>query len=156
MSNGWLSQAATLADKGRRRPIRMMMRTFRYVLRLIYALEALGFFSFAFFVLRQSKQIAGASYLHLGRHSILGLFSVSVVLAVLAAIAAWRLECGDPLGRWSLLAASIFNLLLFPVGTVVAVAGIFYFVRDPAIDRTPDYKHQPVAGDGTSKWSGAV
>jgi len=132
------------------------MRAFRYVLRLIYALEALGFFSFAFFVLRQTKQITAASYLHLGRQSILGMFWLSVVLAALAAIAAWRLESGDPLGRWSLLAASIFNLLLYPAGTVVGVAGIFYFVRNPPIDQTPDRQHHPVAGDGTSKWSGVV
>jgi len=156
MSNGCSSQAATLADKGRRLPIRLVMRPFRQMLRMTYALEALGFFTFAFFLLRQPKQVIAATYPHLGQYSILGLFWFSVVLALLSAIAAWRLDQADPLGRWSLLAASIFNLLLFPMGTMVAVGGIFYFVRNPTIDQTPDRKHQPVAGDGTSKWSGAV
>jgi hypothetical protein len=103
------------------------------------------------------KLIAAAHpILHLGRHSILGLFCLIVLVAVLDAMAAWRIERGDPLGRWSLLAASIFDLPLFPVGTVVGAAGIFYFIRNPAFDPMLDRKYQPIAGDGTSKWSGAV
>jgi hypothetical protein len=129
------------------------MRILRYVLRLIFALEALGFLSLAFFTLRQSSTIAAAPRLHLGPHSILALFCFILLLALLAALAAWRLEQPDPLGRWSLLAASIFNLLLFPVGTIVAVAGIFYFIRNPAIDAPLHRKHQPIAGDGTGGWS---
>jgi hypothetical protein len=132
------------------------MRILRYVLRLIFALEALGFLSLAFVTLRHSGVIATNPRLHLGPHTILALFWFIVLLAVLAAIAALRLEQGDPWGRWSMLAASIFNLLLFPVGTIVAVAGIFYFVRNPAIEAPIHRKHQPVAGDGTSKWSGTI
>jgi hypothetical protein len=132
------------------------MRVFRYILRLIFALEALGFLSFAFFTLRHSTVIAANPRLHLGRHSILEIFWLTVLLAALAALAAWRLERGDALGRWSLLASSIFNLLLFPVGSVVAIAGIFYFIRNPPVDALPVRKHQPIQGDGTSKWSGAV
>jgi hypothetical protein len=130
------------------------MRYLRYILRLVYALEALGFLSLAFFTLRQST-LAGRR-LHLSPHSILELFWFIVLLSVLAAIASLRLERGDPLGRWALLASSIFNLLLFPVGTVVAVAGIFYFVRNPEVDPPRDRKHQPIEGDGTSKWSGTI
>ena len=142
------------------------MRALRYVLRLIFALEALGFLSLAFYALRQSKSIAGRTMVdsaitanprfHLGQHSILAVFCFIVLLALLAATAAWRMEHGDALGRWSLLGASIFNLLLFPVGILVAVAGIFYFVRNPAIEPKAYSKHQPIAGDGTSKWSGIV
>ncbi len=132
------------------------MRALRYVLRLIFALEALGFFSLALVTLRHSSAIAASPRLHLGPHTILALFLFIVLLAVLAAMAAWRLEQGDPLGRWSLLAASIFNLLLLPAGTIVAVAGIFYFIRNPAVDAPLPPKHQPIAGDGTSKWSGAI
>ncbi len=130
------------------------MRALRYILRLIFALEALGFLSLAFLTLRQSKVIAPR--LHLGQHSIQEVFCFISLLSLLAAMAAWRLERGDPLGRWSLLAASIFNLLLFPVGTMVAAAGIFYFVRNPTIGLKPERKHQPIQGDGTSKWSGTV
>src|SRR5580698_6816353 len=132
------------------------MRPLRYILRLIFALEALGFLSLAIFTLRQSNTIAASQRLHLGQLSILGLFWFILLLAALAALTACRLERGDPLGRWSLLAASIFNLLLFPVGSVVAIAGIFYFIRNPPIDSPPVRKHQPIQGDGTSKWSGAV
>ncbi len=133
------------------------MRALRHVLRLIFALEALGFLSLAFFVLRLSKLAATTSLrLHLGHHSITELFCLMVLLAVLAAIAAWRLGRGDALGRWSLLAVSIFNLLLFPVGIAVAAAGIFYFARNPPMDPRFNRKHQPIEGDGTSKWSGPV
>jgi hypothetical protein len=132
------------------------MRAFRYILRLIFALEALGFLSLALLTLRQPKALAVSARLHLGPHSILAVVGFIFLLAVLAALAAWRLERGDPLGRWSLLSASIFNLLLFPVGTMVAVAGIFYFVRNAAIEPKSEIKHEPIAGDGTSKWSGAI
>jgi hypothetical protein len=137
------------------------MRALRYILRLIFALESLGFVSFAFFTLRhasliQSRLLAANPTLRLGPNTTLEIFGFALMLAMLAAVAAWRLERGDPLGRWSMLAASIFNLLFFPVGTVVAVAGMFYFVRNPSVAPTPARKHQPIAGDGTSQWSGAV
>jgi hypothetical protein len=132
------------------------MRSLRYVLRLIFALEALGFLSLAFFTLRHSNVIATAQRFHLGRYSTQEFFWFILLLAVLDAIASWRLERGDPLGRWSLLAASIFNLLLLPVGILVAAAGIYYFVRNPAVDPKLYLKHRPIAGDGTSKWSGII
>jgi Zn-dependent protease with chaperone function len=155
MSIGGHSQVATLAFNSDLQPIPFVMRILRYVLRLIFALEALGLLSLAFVTLRDSGAIAAASRLHLGTHSILALFCFIVLLAVLAAITSWRLERGDPLGRWSLLAASIFNLLQFPVGTFVAVSGIFYFLRNPTIDAPLHRKHQPIDG-GASKWSGAI
>ena len=153
-----VSQVVALEEKPLLQPISLLMRAFRHVLRLIFALEALGFLSLAFFVLRLSKLAATTSLrLHLGHHSIAELFSLMVLMAVLAAIAAWRLGRGDALGRWSLLAVSIFNLLLFPVGIVVAAAGIFYFARNPPMDPRFNRKHhQPIEGDGTSKWSGPI
>jgi hypothetical protein len=133
------------------------MRSLRYILRLTFALEAVAFLSIALFTFRQFNVIAATHpQFHLGRHSLLELICFIVLLALLAAIAAWRIERADPLGRWSLLAASIFNLALFPIGTCVALGGIFYFVRNPTIDPTLLRRHQPIAGDGTSKWSGAV
>ena len=133
------------------------MRALRYVLRLIFALEALGFLSLAFYTLRRST-VLGSSLqrFHLGGRSILDLFWFLVFLSLMDALAAWRMEHGGALGRWSVLAASIFNVLLFPVGTIVAAAGIFYFVRNPAIEPKTYLKHRPIAGDGTSKWSGTV
>jgi hypothetical protein len=132
------------------------MRHLRYILRLAFALEALGFLSLAFFTLRESKVIVAAQRFHLGRHSMLELFWFIVLLSVLSAMASWRLERGDPLGRWSLLAASIFNLILFPVGTLVAIAGIYYFIRNPEVEPSVQRKHRPIAGDGTTKWSGTI
>lgn len=132
------------------------MRALRYVLRLIFALEALGFLSLAFYTLRRSNALAAVSDFHLGPHSVLALCAFIVLLALLDGLAAWRLESGDPLGRWSLLAASIFNLLLFPMGTIVGIVGIFYFLRNPAVEPLIDRKHQPISGDGTSEWSGTV
>ncbi|MGA2880149.1 MAG: M50 family metallopeptidase [Bryobacteraceae bacterium] len=132
------------------------MRALRYVLRLIFALEALGFLSLAFYTLRRSTVIGAIERFHLGAHSILELFWFLILLSVMDALAAWRMEHGDSLGRWSLLAASIFNLPLFPVGTIVAAAGIFYFVRNPAIEAKSYLNHRPIAGDGTSKWSGTI
>ena len=61
-----------------------------------------------------------------------------ILLAVVSAIAALRLKGQDPLGRWSLLAASIFNLMLFPFGVVVAAAGIYYFMRNPEVQPKVD------------------
>jgi hypothetical protein len=133
------------------------MRSLRYILRLTLALEAVGFLSLAFFTFRKSKVIAEANpRLHLGRLSLVEFFAFMVLLGLVAALAAWRINRADPLARWSLLAASIFNLPLFPVGTTLAVAGIFFFVRNPTIDPLLDRKHTPVVGDGTTKWSGAV
>jgi tetratricopeptide (TPR) repeat protein len=134
-----------------------VMRSLRYVLRLIFALEAVLFLSIAFFTLSQFNRLAVVNpHFHLGRFALMELICFIVLLAVVAAVAAWRIYKGDSLGRWSLLAVSIFNLPLFPLGTGVAAAGIFYFLRNPAIDPTPDRKHQPIAGDGTGRWSGAV
>jgi hypothetical protein len=150
------SRVATLVDKPRRLPIRLEMRYLRHILRLVFALEALGLVSLAIFTLRLSTKATAAAHLHLGKHSVLELFCFIALLAVLAALAAFRMGRGDPLGRWSVLAISIFNLLLFPVGTVVAAAGIFYFIRSPERDPVPPRKHQPIVGDGTTKWSGTV
>jgi Peptidase family M50 len=132
------------------------MRYLRHILRAIFALEALGLLSLAFFVGRLSKKIAALPRLHLGPHSILELLCFIGVMAAFAALAAWRMGRTDPFGRWSLLAVSILNLPLFPLGTMVALAGFFYFVRNPDGDPALDRKHQPIAGDGTTKWSGAV
>ena len=156
MSNAGRSRVGALADKPVRLPIPFIMRILRVVLRLIFALEALGFLSLAFVTLRHSGAIAANPRLHLGPPTILALVCFIVLLAALAAIVALRLEHGDPLSRWAMLAASIFNLLLFPVGLTVAVAGIFYFVRNPAIEAPLPSKHQPIAGDGTSRWSGVI
>ncbi len=135
------------------------MRSLRYILRLTFALEAVGFISLAFFAARSSKLIASAGTRHhLARFLFVEILIFLVMAGCTAAIAAWRIERGggDRLGRWSLLAASIFNLALFPVGTCLAALGIFYFVRNPSIDPTLDRKHQPIVGDGTGKWSGVI
>jgi hypothetical protein len=150
------SQVAALAFKSNSQPISFVMRILRYILRLVFALEALGLLSLAFVTLRNSGAIVAAQRLHFGPHSILALFCFIVVLTVLSAITALRLERGDPLGRWSLLAASIFNLLLFPVGTILAAAGIFYFLSNPAIEAPLRRKQQPIAGDGATKWTGTI
>jgi hypothetical protein len=128
------------------------MRYFRQILRLIFALEALGFLSLAFF----TPTIVTTHHLHLPPHAVPKVLCFFVLVALCSAIATLRLERRDSLGRWALLAASIFNLILFPVGTVVAIAGIFYFIRNPAIEPGPAPRRRPIAGDGTSKWSGTI
>ncbi len=130
------------------------MRPLRYLLRLVFALEALGFLSLAFLTLRQSNLVE--KRLHLGPVAIVEVSWFIILLAVVSAIAALRLKGQDPLGRWSLLAASIFNLMLFPFGVVVAAAGIYYFMRNPEVQPKVDTKHRPIAGDGTSRWSGTI
>ena len=92
-----VSQVVALEGKPVPEPIRLLMRALRHVLRLIFALEALGFLSLAFFILRLSRQSQPTSLrLHLGPHTIMELFWFMVLLAVLAAIAALRLERGIP------------------------------------------------------------
>jgi hypothetical protein len=132
------------------------MRYLRQILRLIFALESIGFLSLAYFTSTHFKLLAASPRLHLERHSIAEVIGFMVLLAALAAIAACRIGKGDPVGRWSLLAVSIFTLALFPVGTAVGAAGIFYFIRNPDLSPALKRKHQPIAGDGTSKWSGAL
>ena len=132
------------------------MSCLRQVLRLIFALEALGLLSLAFLTLRRTQAIAAVPGLHLTRYSVLELFCFLLLMAVFAALPVWRLERGDRVGRWSALGASILNLALFPVGTIVAVIGIFYFLRNPESDPVQRRQHQPIAGDGTTKWSGTV
>jgi hypothetical protein len=132
------------------------MRYLRAALRLVFALEALGFLSLAFLVLRKSSVLATSQRLHLGPYTLVEVACFLFLLAILAAVASLRMERGDLLGRWSMLATSILNLFFFPFGTLVSVAGIVYFVRNPSIDPAPKPKHRPIAGDGTSKWSGPV
>jgi hypothetical protein len=103
------------------------MRALRQILRLIFALEAGGFAILAFL----TPKIVATHHLRLPPHSIPKVLCFVVLVSVAAASAAWRME-RDSLGRWSLLAASIFNLILFPVGLVVTAGGIFYFVRNPS------------------------
>jgi hypothetical protein len=132
------------------------MRTLRSILRLTLAFEAAGFLSLVFiFATRRSKLLAAASSHHLAGMVLAETLVFILLLACSAAVAAWRIKKRDRLGRWSLLAASIFNLVLFPFGTILAASGIFYFARNPAPDPVLDRPHKPVAGDGTSKWSGA-
>jgi hypothetical protein len=133
------------------------MRTLRSILRLAFAGEAFGILSLAFFLIRSSVLIGSAhSHYHVGRISLVQALLFLTLLGCAAAVAAWRIDRHDNLGRWSLLAASIFNLPLFPIGTVLAAAGIFYFIRYPPLDAALDHPHTPIAGDGTSKWSGAI
>ena len=90
------------------------MSCLRQVLRLIFALEALGLLSLAFLTLRRTQAIAAVPGLHLTRYSVLELFCFLLLMAVFAALPVWRLERGDRVGRWSALGASILNLALFP------------------------------------------
>ncbi len=126
------------------------MRSLRYILRLVFALEALGFLSLAILTLRQSTLVE--QRLHLGPVAIVEVSWFIILLALVSAIAALRLKGQDALGRWSLLAASIFNLMLFPFGVVVAAGGILLLhpqSRSPAQgrDQTPADRgrwHQPM------------
>ena len=133
------------------------MRPLRYLLRLIFALEALGFLSLAFFTLPQSKLVAVTQRLHLGP------LDYGTVLVYHFAGSPRgghrRLAAGArrSLGRWSLLAASIFNLLLFPVWIAGGHRRHLLFRRAiPPVEPKINAKHLPIAGDGTSKWSGTI
>jgi hypothetical protein len=76
------------------------------------------------------------------------------ITGIVAAIAAWRIK--RPGKWWEGLAVSLMNLLWLPFGPILSAAGLFYFFRKPAPDPVLDRVHKPVAGDGTSKWSGVV
>lgn len=133
------------------------MRSLRPILQLALAIEAIGLLSATFFLLSHGQKIAAFSTrYHLGHHSLAEVAGFIVLWAAFTATAALRIGHGDRLGRWSLLAASIFNLPLFPIGTALSVAGIIYFVRNPGLDPTLARKHQPITGDGTTRWSGAI
>lgn len=139
------------------------MRTLRNGLRVVFALESIGCFSAALFSLRlwhkYGKKLATAfarQHRHLGPHALVYFSLALVLLSGFAGLAAWRMSRRDALGRWSLLAASIMNVIFYPAGLAIAAAGIFYFVRNPAIDLRPERKHKPIAGDGTSKLSGII
>ena len=133
------------------------MQSLRYLLRLTLALEAVCLLSATFFAITRAQNLAafGARY-HWGHRSLVEVAVFIVLWVAFASIAALRMGQGDRLGRWSLLAASIFNLPLLPFGTAIGLAGIFYFTRNPGLDPTLARKHRPIAGDGTSRWSGAV
>lgn len=126
------------------------MRSLRQVLRLTLALQALfAFVAILLIALRHPR-------FHLAQNYLVALVCFISWLGLMAGIAALRINRDDQLGRWSLLAASIFNIVLFPVGTALGAAGIFYFVRNPPPDPVFDRRHRPIAGDGTSQWSGAI
>src|ERR1700730_1498522 len=57
----------------------------------------------------------------------IGIFYISV-LGVIAGLTAWRMKHADAFSKAAGLTASIMNLLLFPVGTALGVAGLFYFL----------------------------
>lgn len=133
------------------------MRSLRSVLQLTLAVEAVGLLSASFLMLTRAQRVASfsASY-HLGEHSVVIVAAFIIFWALVTAVAALRIGRGDRFGRWSLLSASIFNVPVFPVGTVLGAAGIFYFVRNPGPDPMLARRHRPITGDGTSQWSGVI
>lgn len=77
-------------------------------------------------------------------------------LAGLAAYTAWRMK--HP-GRWlrtAGVAVSAMNLVIFPIGTVMGIAGLVCFGRNSYTADEPAPKHKPLPGDGTSRRSGAI
>lgn len=133
------------------------MGSLRSVLRLTLAIEAVGLLSAAVFTLTRVEQIAAFSArYHLGRHSLAEITAFILLWTAFSAVAALRMGHGDRVGRWALLGASIFNVPLFPLGTAIGIGGIVYFIRNPGMDPALARRHRPIAGDGTSRWSGAI
>jgi hypothetical protein len=128
------------------------MRILRTVLRWFFAIEA----SAIFVGLLGLARLDYAVHLtHRYRASSVMLLILAVIftlsLGVLAASTAWRMKRADRWTRRAGLAASVMNLAVFPVGTVMAIAGIFCFTRKLNDAELAAPQHQPVPGDGTGK-----
>src|ERR1051326_1949555 len=70
------------------------------------------------------------------RSALLGFAIIVFVVATLTAIfgmAWWSLRRGDPGGRRWAIAASVLNLPLFGVGTMVGIAGLLVFTRKETV-----------------------
>ncbi|MEQ1947155.1 MAG: site-2 protease family protein [Bryobacteraceae bacterium] len=88
-----------------------------------------------------------------------GLVLLFLGLAFTAAMAWWGLRTGNSAAKWWLLAASILNLPLLGLGTLVGVSGLVLFRRyERVAEITARQKStaQSIPGDGTFKYGGAI
>jgi Zn-dependent protease len=140
------------------------MRQFASVLRIIFGFEALGaLLLIRPFIRSALKAQAAAADLErtgsaAGTVLVLGLAFI-ISFGLVTGMAWWRLRGGGSSARaWSI-AASIFNLFLFPLGTIAGIAGLITFCPRNAVAeaaQSPAKRHAPIPGDGTSKYSGPI
>src|SRR5262249_41835939 len=82
-----------------------------------------------------------------------------VTFSIVTGAAWWSLGKGWSSARaWSL-AASAFNLLLFPIGTIAGIAGLIAFWRPRVVAEigvSSRKRPTPIPGDGTNKYSGSI
>jgi hypothetical protein len=131
------------------------MRQLGRIMRFVFGFEALGSLSAIFTLLR----------MHAGPDSepaMRRVFVFGLAVAVLGLVtgAAWfSLRKGRPSARGWSIAASVLNLLLFPIGTIAGVAGLIAFSERSVVAEiaaSSKKRHTPIAGDGTNKYSGFI
>ncbi|MEQ1885330.1 MAG: site-2 protease family protein [Bryobacteraceae bacterium] len=90
---------------------------------------------------------------------LVGLVLLFLGLAFTAGMAWWALRSGRAAAKWWLLAASILNLPLLGLGTLVGVSGLVLFRRYDRIAQITAQQlsaAQSLPGDGTFKYGGAI
>jgi hypothetical protein len=136
------------------------MRQLGRLVRFIFGCEALSIFFAIPSLILSARRMQADGELDSKVVAVFALvFVVGLVLSLVTGIAWWSLRKGWSSARaWSI-AASLINLLLFPIGTIVTIAGLMAFWRRSVVAEiavSPKKRHTPIPGDGTSKYSGVV
>jgi sterol desaturase/sphingolipid hydroxylase (fatty acid hydroxylase superfamily) len=136
------------------------MRQLGRLVRFIFGCEALSIFFAIPSVILSARRMQAEGELE---PKVVAVFAfvlvVGLVLSIVTGIAWWSLRKGWSSARGWGIAASLINLLLFPIGTIVTIAGLMAFWRRSVVAEiaiSPKKRLTPIPGDGTNKYSGSV
>ena len=129
-------------------------------MRFIFACEALSLLGLIPSLILSARRMQADGELESKAVAVLALvFVFGLILSLVTGIA-WRsLRKGWPSARAWGIAASLTNLLLFPIGTIVTIAGLMAFWRRSVVAEiavSPKKRLTPIPGDGTNKYSGSI
>lgn len=129
------------------------MRHLGRLLRFIFGCEALASVVLTPTIIRELQDFGLSGSVFSIALLILTLFTLVTGVAWLSLHKGW-----SSARAWGI-AASLINLLLFPIGIVVTIAGLMAFWRRKVMAEiavSPKKRLTPIPGDGTNKYSGSV
>jgi Zn-dependent protease len=136
------------------------MRHLGRLLRFVFACEALSFLTLIPSIFLSVRRMQADGELDTKTVAVFAFVLVAgLALSLVTGIAWLSLRKGWSSARAWCIAASLINLLLFPIGTIVTVAGLMAFWRRSdvaSIASSSEKRHTPIPGDGTNKFSGPV
>jgi Zn-dependent protease len=129
------------------------MRQLGRLMRFIFGCEALASVVLTPTIIRELQDFGLAGSVFSIALLILTLFTLVTGVAWLSLRKGW-----SSARAWGI-AASVINLLLFPIGIIVTIAGLSAFGRRSVVAEiaiSSEKRHTPIPGDGTNKYSGSV